>query len=100
MSLARGSLRQKTEEFSYALSGKMTEENRFVLQRILDRIDFLKKECSQIEEELFIRMKPYERQWHLLQTQCRFLKKNLLKSLDKSTRIRLVLFYTQPSTKE
>ncbi len=68
MSLARGSLRQKTEEFSYALSGKMTEENRFVLQRILDRIDFLKKECSQIEEELFIRMKPYERQWHLLQT--------------------------------
>ncbi len=33
-------------------------------------------------------------------TQCRFLKKNLLKLLDKSTRIRLVLFYTQPSTKE
>ncbi len=32
--------------------------------------------------------------------QCRFLKKNLLKLLDKSTRIRLVLFYTQPSTKE
>ncbi len=33
-------------------------------------------------------------------SQCRFLKKNLLKLLDKSTRIRLVLFYTQPSTKE
>ncbi len=27
-------------------------------------------------------------------SQCRFLKKNLLKLLDKSTRIRLVLFYT------
>ncbi len=46
-------------------------------------------------------------EWHkkccralLPKGQCRFLKKNLLKSLDKSTRIRLVLFYTQPSTKE
>ncbi len=41
-----------------------------------------------------------EGEFDLAKTQCRFLKKNLLKSLDKSTRIRLVLFYTQPSTKE
>ena len=68
VSLARGSLRQKTEEFSYALSGKMTDENRFVLQHILARIDFLSRECTQLEEEIFIRMKPYKRQWQLLQT--------------------------------
>ena len=46
----------------------MTDENRFVLQHILARIDFLSRECTQLEEEIFIRMKPYKRQWQLLQT--------------------------------
>ena len=66
--LARGSLRQKTKEFSYALSGKMTEDNRYVLQKALSRLDFLKKELEDIESEIFTRMAPYKKQWQLLQT--------------------------------
>ena len=68
ISLARGSLRQKTEEFSYALSGHMTDKNRFVLQKILSRIDFLEKECWSLEQEIFARMEPHKKQWQLLQT--------------------------------
>ena len=68
MSLARGSLKRKTEEFSYALSGKITEDNRFVLQKILSRTDFLEKERESLEQEIFFRMEPYKRQWQLLQT--------------------------------
>ena len=41
--LARGSLRQKTEEFSYALSGKMTEDDRFVLKKILEKIEIFER---------------------------------------------------------
>ena len=68
ISLARGSLCQKTEEFSYALSGKMTEDDRFVLKRILKRIEYLEQEAESLKKELFLRIGQYEKQWRLLQT--------------------------------
>lgn len=67
-SLARGSLRQKTEEFKYALSSKLSEKDRFVLKRILAKIEFLNKEVELYDKEIFFQMKPYKRQWHLIQT--------------------------------
>ena len=66
--LARGSLRQKTEEFSYALSGKMTEDDRFVLKKILEKIEYLEEQAELLEKELFLRIEPYKKQWQLIQT--------------------------------
>ena len=63
MFLARGSLQRKTEAFFYALSGKITKDNRFVLQKSLSRTDFFEQERESLEQKIFFRMKPYKRQW-------------------------------------
>ena len=67
-SCQRALLRQKTEELSYALAGKMTNENRFVLQRILFRIDFLESSVVSWNKRFSFGSSPIEDSGQLLQT--------------------------------
>lgn len=57
--LARGRMRSKQAELQEALTGIMSEHQRFVLASMLRHIDFLDGEISRLDEEVNNRFGPH-----------------------------------------
>lgn len=66
--LARGKLRNKTAELELSLDARISDRHRLVLETISKHIRGLQEEIQTIDGQVFTAMKPYEEQWHLLQT--------------------------------
>ena len=66
--LARGKLRKKLPELKKALEGRLREHHRFMLERILEHLDFLDGEIEEISKEVAARMGPFQEELALLGT--------------------------------
>lgn len=66
--LAHGKLKHKSQELMLALDGQLSDRHRFLLKRIQDHIDWLDKELKEIDRQIVAAMKPYKKEWELLQT--------------------------------
>jgi transposase len=58
--LARGKLRHKLAELQLALEGHVTEHHRFLLQELLDHLQFIEAKMTRLEEEIAKRLRPFE----------------------------------------
>ena len=66
--LARGKLRKKLPELKKALEGRLRAHHRFMLERILEHLDFLDGEIEEISKEVAARMGPFQEELALLDT--------------------------------
>ena len=66
--LARGKLRKKLPELKKALEGRLRSHHRFMLERILEHLDFLDGEIEAISKEVAARMGPFQQELALLDT--------------------------------
>lgn len=66
--LARGKLRKKLPELSKALEGRFRDHHRFMLEQILDHLDFLDGLIARISREVAKRMDPFKEKVELLCT--------------------------------
>jgi len=66
--LAQGRLRKKCKKIALSLEAKISDRHRWLLKRIQGHINELEANIRAIDRQVFAAMKPYENQWHLLQT--------------------------------
>lgn len=66
--LAKGALRAKLPELRSALLGKIEEHHRFMLQLLLDQLEYLESLIARISERLAEVMRPFEKELALLET--------------------------------
>ena len=66
--LAVGRLSKKKSEIEKSLYGNVSDRHRFLLKRIQSHIKWLDDELREIDSQVVAAMKPYEKEWHLLQT--------------------------------
>ncbi len=66
--LAVGRLSKKKGEIEKSLYGRVSDRHRFLLKRIQSHIKWLDDELREIDSQVVAAMKPYEKEWHLLQT--------------------------------
>lgn len=64
--LARGRLRAKLPQLRQALEGRVEAYHRFLLERLLAHIDFLEQSIAIVQQEIKLRLKPYEEAADLL----------------------------------
>ena len=57
--LARGRLREKRDDLREALTGRFTEHHGFLIQRILDHVEFLDKSIEECNRRLEERTRPF-----------------------------------------
>ncbi|NLH18190.1 MAG: IS110 family transposase, partial [Phycisphaerae bacterium] len=58
--LARGRLREKRPQLQEALRGHVTEHHRFMLQHLMDHLDFLSGQIEQMDGRIEEQMRPFE----------------------------------------
>ena len=51
-----------------SLEARISDRHRFVLNQIGQHMGFLQEELQQIDRQIVAAMKPYEKEWQLLQT--------------------------------
>jgi transposase len=66
--LAKGRLKEKSQELRESLEGELSVQHRFLLKQIQAHIDYLEKEIAQLDQHLADAMKPYQDPIELLQT--------------------------------
>jgi transposase len=67
-SLAKGKLKSKIDLLIKAMDGKVTSHHRFLLQMHLNHIDFLLKQTKKFDKEITRKLKPYHKEFKLIQT--------------------------------
>lgn len=65
--LARAGLRKKLPELRRALSGQLTDTDRFLLQMQLDRVEQIEADIDKLDQRLDEHLKPYQEQHTRLQ---------------------------------
>ncbi len=69
ISLAAGRLKKKIQELSKVFEDyHLSDHSHFLLQRLLSHIKWLDIQLEQIDIQVAAAMKPYEKEWKLLQT--------------------------------
>jgi len=67
--MAVGRLRKKKPELLKALEGyRLSDRDRFLLSILLSHIKWIEEQLVKIDEQIVSAMKPYKKQWELLQT--------------------------------
>jgi len=66
--LARGRLRAKIPELQQALEGRLQPHQSFLLQQILAHIDFLDQSIEQLEQEIELRLGPFQEEVSVLES--------------------------------
>lgn len=66
--MARGTLAKKIPELKKALEGRMSDRHRFLLRKIQDHIAGLVALISEIDVLVVAALKPYAKEWELVQT--------------------------------
>jgi len=63
---ARARMRKKLPELKEALTGKVTDEHRFILTQCMEHIQFLEKQIAAIEEQIDEKLKAYSEVYECL----------------------------------
>jgi transposase len=58
--MARGLLRRKIPALQLALEGRVSAHHRFLLQELLDHLEFVEGKIGRLEEEIATRLRPFE----------------------------------------
>jgi transposase len=66
--LAHGRMRKRKDDLRLALEGRVTEHHRFLMQQILDLIDYLDHLIHRVQARIEACLQPYEEAMTLLQT--------------------------------
>lgn len=66
--LAKGKLKSKVDLLIKAIEGNVTSHHRFILQMHLNHIDFLSKQIKKFDKEIQRKLKPYHKEFKLIQT--------------------------------
>jgi transposase len=66
--LAVRKLRKKEAELELALEGNISDRHRFLLRQIMSHIKWLKMQVAEIDSQVVGAMRPYMKEWELLQT--------------------------------
>jgi len=66
--LAKGKLKSKVDLLIKAMEGNVTSHHRFILQMHLNHIDFLSKQIKKFDKEIQRKLKPYHKEFKLIQT--------------------------------
>ena len=66
--MLKGQLKKKTDDFRRIFSKPLSNDHKFLLQTIVNHIDYLNQECQKLDARIFEAMKPYDKQWKILQT--------------------------------
>jgi transposase len=66
--LASRRLNKKIPELMNALDSDLTDRHRFLLRGIYSHIRWLEDKVGEIDSQVVAAMKPYQEEWHLLQT--------------------------------
>jgi transposase len=68
VSTLKGKSKKKERELIAILSKPLSYHHKFLLKTIKEHIDYLRKQCEQLDLEIFAAMQPYDKQWKILQT--------------------------------
>lgn len=68
LTYTRGPLKNKDVALRAELEAPLSPRHIFLLKKLHDHIDYLKRELQKIDDYLFTAMHPYQEQWQLLQT--------------------------------
>jgi len=66
--LAKGSLKKKVDLLEKALDGKITDHHRFLLKTHMENIDHLAKQIEKIDEQIEMKMIPFQKEESLIQS--------------------------------
>jgi transposase len=66
--LARGKLRRKLPELQRALEGRFRRHHAFLIEQIFAKIDFLDETLDRLSAEIEVRLSPFARMLHALDT--------------------------------
>jgi len=66
--LAVRRLRKKEAELELALEGNVSDRHRFLLRQIISHINWLERQIAEIDSQVVRAMRPYTKEWGLLQT--------------------------------
>jgi transposase len=58
--MSRGLLRRKIPELQLALEGYVSQHHRFLLQELLDHLEFVEGKMTRLEQEIAERLRPFE----------------------------------------
>ena len=64
----RGISKRKEKELRLVLAQPLSETHKFLLKSIREHIISLHKSCKELDDKIFAFMKPYNKQWEILQT--------------------------------
>jgi transposase len=68
LNMARGSLKNKSEDLALSLDGELSPRHLFILTEIHEHIEMLEKKLAKIDATLIDAMQPYQWAFELLQT--------------------------------
>lgn len=66
--LAKGKLKSKIDLIIKAMDGNFTNHHKFLLKMHLDHMDFLSKQIKKFDKEIQHKLKPYHKEYNLIQT--------------------------------
>ena len=58
--MARGLLRRKIPQLQLALEGRVSAHHRFLLQELMDHLEYLESKMARLEQEITARLGPFE----------------------------------------
>lgn len=58
--MSRGLLRRKIPQLQLALEGRVREHHRFLLQQLMDHLEFVESKMTRLEQEIAERLRPFE----------------------------------------
>lgn len=66
--LTKGKLKSKIDLIVKAMDGNFTDHHKFLLKMHLDHIDFLSKQINKFDKKIQHKLKPYKKEYKLIQT--------------------------------
>jgi len=58
--MSRGLLRRKIPQLQLALEGRVSDHHRFLLQQLMDHLEFVESKMTRLEQEIAERLRPFE----------------------------------------
>jgi transposase len=58
--MSRGLLRRKIPQLQLALEGRVSNHHRFLLQELMDHLEFIESKMTRLEQEIAERLRPFE----------------------------------------
>lgn len=58
--MSRGLLRRKIPQLQLALEGRVSTHHRFLLQELMDHLEFIESKMTRLEQEIAERLRPFE----------------------------------------